>query len=380
MAAPTLVLRKHFARLQDPRRRARRRHLLMDILVIALCAVIAGANSWPEIETFGRKRLAWLQRFLELPNGIPSHDTFERVFDRLAPHAFESCFRHWVATLATELGWGHIAIDGKTLRGSHCRGKGLGPLHLVSAWADQARLTLGQVAVDEKSNEITAIPQLLELLELRGALVTIDAMGCQKEIAQRIVTGGGDYVLAVKDNQPNLLEDIQQALEKAFDTNYAGIEHDTYVTEERGHGRQERRSYVVLYELDGIRDRSLWEGLQAIGMCVRERTVNGTTSEETHYFIGSVSSRATTYAAALRNHWGIENRLHWQLDVSFREDANRVQKRNGAENLALLRRLALALLKRHPGKGGINTKRYAAALDTQFLEEVLASAGKLGNV
>jgi predicted transposase YbfD/YdcC len=379
MVVKTIALRKHFARLKDPRRRARRRHLLLDIILMALCAVIAGANSWQDIETFGHQRQEWLRRFLELPNGIPSHDTFERVFDWLDPEAFQRCFRAWVAALAAQSGWGHIAIDGKALRGSHSRGKGLGPLHLVSAWAAHAQLTLGQVAVEDKSNEITAIPRLLELLDLEGALVTIDAMGCQKEIAQGIVAGGGDYVLAVKDNQPNLLEDIQQTLVKAFDTNYQDMLYDTHVTEERGHGRHERRSYVVLYHLEGLRDRELWRGLQALGMCVRERTIKGETSEETHYFIGSTKGRAATYAAALRNHWGIENNLHWQLDISFREDANRVQKRNGAENLALLRRLALALLKRHPSKKSINTKRYLATLDTQFLEEVLASGGKLGN-
>lgn len=376
----TCAIRKHFVNLRDPRHPSRRRHLLMDIVVIALCAVIAGANTWPEIETFGRKRWAWLRKFCALPNGIPAHDTFERVFDHLRPRVFQACFRRWVQALAADLELPHIAIDGKTLCGSHNRGKGLGPLHVVSAWATHAHLSLGQVAVAEKSNEITAIPQLLELLDLHGALVTIDAMGCQKEIAKKIVAGGGEYVLAVKDNQPHLLEDIQQTLEKALDTNYATMTYDTFETEEKGHGRYERRTYVVLYELDAIRDRALWDGLAAIGMCVRTRTVKGETSEEAHYFIGSMSSSAASYAAGLRNHWGIENNLHWQLDVSFREDENRVQKRNGAENLALLRRFALALLKRHPSKQSINRKRYSAALDTQFLEEVLAAGGTLGEL
>lgn len=380
MTQATCAIRKHFVNLRDPRHPTRRRFPLMDLVVIALCAVIAGANTWPEIETFGRKRWAWLRKFCTLPNGVPSHDTFERVFDRLKPGAFQACFRRWVQALAAELGLPHIAIDGKTLCGSHSRGKGLGPLHVVSAWATQAHWSLGQVVVDAKSNEITAIPQLLELLDIHGALITIDAMGCQKDIAKKIVTGGGDYVLSVKENQPRLLEDIQQTLEKALDTNYATLKYDTFETEEKGHGRHEQRSYVVLYELESIRDRTLWEGLAAIGMCVRTRTVKGETTEETHYFIGSMTSSAATYAAGLRNHWGIENNLHWQLDVSFREDENRVQKRNGAENLALLRRFALALLKRHPGKESIKRKRYSAALDTQFLEEVLAAGGTLGDL
>jgi predicted transposase YbfD/YdcC len=380
MTPATCTIRQHFANLRDPRQPSRRRHPLLDIVLIALCAVIAGANTWPQIETFARKRRDWLRKFCSLPHDIPTHDTFERVFDRLQPRAFQACFRRWVQALASNLGLPHLAIDGKTLCGSHCRSKGLGPLHVVSAWATQAHLSLGQVVVAEKSNEITAIPQLLELLDIQGALITIDAMGCQKEIAAKIVAGGGDYVLAVKENQPNLLEDIQQTFEQALDTNYAGMDYDTYETQEQGHGRSERRSYVVLYALDGIRDRALWDGLTAIGMCVRTRTVKGETSEEAHYFIGSMKSSAASYAAGLRHHWGIENNLHWQLDVSFREDENRVQKRNGAENLTLLRRLALALLKRHPSKPSINLKRYNATLDTQFLEEVLCAGGTLGEL
>ena len=220
-----LSIPRFFAPLKDPRRVHRRLHHLQDIVVIALCAVIAGAQDWQEIETFGRKRRDWLRRFLELPNGIPSHDTFERVFDRLKPQAFQACFRAWVRALGAALGIKHVAIDGKTLRGSGSAK--LGPLHLVSAWATAQRLSLGQVAVDAQSNEITAIPALLELLDLQGALVTIDAMGCQKDIAAKIVAGGGHYALTVKDNQPHLLEDIQASFERAIDQDFAGVEHDT---------------------------------------------------------------------------------------------------------------------------------------------------------
>jgi predicted transposase YbfD/YdcC len=366
---PDRSIPRYFAKLKDPRRRHRRLHDLQDIVVIALCATIAGAQDWHEIETFGRKRHDWLQRFLRLPHGIPSHDTFERVFDRLNPQAFQACFREWVAAVSEALRIQHVAIDGKTLRGSGSAK--LGPLHLVSAWATAQHLTLGQVAVDEKSNEITAIPALLELLDLQGALVTIDAMGCQKAIAQKIVDRGGHYALTVKDNQPHLLADIQDAFAAALDGNCAGLEHDTYARRERGHGREEYRRYTVLHATDGIRQREDWAGPTTIGLCYSERTVAGETTTETRYFIGSKRASAKYYGTGLRNHWGIENSLHWQLDVTFREDYNRVRRRNAAENLALLRRLTLSLLQAHPAKLSVAKKRFAAALDPVFLEEIL---------
>src|SRR5262245_42429311 len=300
---PDLSLPTFFAKLRDPRRAHGRLHRLQDILVIALCAVIAGAQDWQQIVTFGRKRLEWLRGFLELPNGIPSHDTFERVFDRLKPQAFQDCFREWVQAVSAALRIKHVAIDGKTLRGSGSAK--LGPLHLVSAWATAQHLSLGQVAVDAKSNEITAIPALLGLLDLNGALVTIDAMGCQKEIAQKIVAQGGHYALTVKDNQPQLLHDIQESLAQVLESDTAGLEHDTYETRERGHGREEHRCYTVIHNIAGIRQAEHWAGLTTIGMCYSERTVTGVTSEEVRYFIGSKPASAKYYAKALRNHWGI---------------------------------------------------------------------------
>ncbi|HLN29956.1 MAG TPA: ISAs1 family transposase [Gemmataceae bacterium] len=378
MATSPLAISRYFTRLRDPRRRHLRRHLLIDIIVIALCAVICGANDWQEIATFGKRRRCWLQTFLTLPNGIPSHDTFERVFDRIAPDAFLACFQQWVEALAHGLGLEHIAIDGKALRHSGAAAKGLRPLHVVSAWATQCHLSLGQVAVDAKSNEITAIPRLLELLDLHGALVTIDAMGCQKEIAKKVVAGGGDYVLAVKDNQPHLLEDIQEVIGQALESNFEGYRHDLYETVERGHGREETRSYLILTEPEGIRDQELWTGLKVVGMCMRTRVVNGEQSDETHYFIGSRAMGAQGYAEVVRGHWGIENNLHWQLDIVFGEDGNRVQRRNGAENLSQLRRMALGLLKRHPEEESIKCKRLSAALDTDFLEEILLAGCNLG--
>lgn len=372
---PDLSIPRFFARLRDPRRAHRRLHRLQDILVIALCAVIAGAQDWQQIATFGRKRRDWLGGFLELPHGIPSHDTFERVFDRLKPQAFQACFRDWVQAVSSALRVKHIAIDGKTLRGSGSAK--LGPLHLVSAWATAQHLSLGQVAVGAQSNEIAAIPVLLEMLDLHGALVTIDAIGCQKAIARKVVDQGGHYALTVKDNQEHLLEDIQDAFVKALDTEFTGLDHDTYETRERGHGRQEYRSYTVIRSTEGIRNADAWANLSTIGLCYSERTVKGETTYEVRYFIGDKKAGARYYANGLRHHWGIENNLHWQLDVNFAEDDNRVSKRNAAENLALLRRLTLSLLKAHPSEESIARKRFAAALDPAFLEEVLRGDGIL---
>jgi predicted transposase YbfD/YdcC len=380
MAATPRVgsLKRHFRRLPDPRVVGRTRHLLVDILVLAICGVIGNCDDWPDIVVFAQKREAWFRRFLKLPGGIPCHDTFERVFAALDPRAFERCCLAWLREVGSLLGLGHIAIDGKTLRGS--AGSSLGPLHLVSAWATQAKLSLAQVAVDGKSNEINAIPQLLDLLDLKGALVTIDAIGCQKAIAQKVVAGGGDYVLVVKGNQEHLLQDIQETVAKAVDGELPARVARTHTTREQGHGRQEERSCVVIQHTAGIRDRRLWPGLTTVGMCRRQRTVNGQTSEEVWYFIGSRRMAARAYAQALRGHWGIENNLHWQLDVSFHEDASRIENRHGAANFALLRKLALALLKQHPRKDSMARKRKTAALDPDFLAETLAGAANLEKV
>lgn len=368
-----LALQTYFRNLKDPRRAPR--HLLLDIVGIAVCAVISGANDWQQIATFAQQRHDWLRRFFKLPEGIPCHDTFERVFDCIDPRAFAHAFSRWMQALAEAAGLRHIAIDGKTLRRSGSPTRGLGPLHLVSAWATANSLVLGQVVVDGKSNEITAIPELLDLLELRGAFVTIDAMGCQKAIAQKIIERGGHYLLTVKENQEHLLDDIQQSLVDACENDFAGMQHDTYETRESGHGRQEYRCYTVLHDTGGIRHQDDWTGLTTIGMCYSQRTVGDKVSEETRYFIGSKVASARTYGKALRNHWGIENGLHWQLDVTFREDSNREQGRSAAANLALVRKLALTLLKRHPLKQSIACKRLHAALDENFLEAVVRQSG-----
>ena len=380
MAATTHVgsIKKHFRHLPDPRVVGRTRHLLIDIVVIAICAVIADCDDWSDIAQFAQKREAWFRRFLKLPGGLPSHDTLGRVFAALDSRAFQRCCLDWFRALADLMGIGHLAIDGKTLRGS--AGAKLGPLHVVSAWATQAHLSLGQVAVDKKSDDITAIPQLLELLDLHGVLVTIDAMGCQKEIARRVVDGGGDYVLAVKGNQGHLLEDIQATVAPALDGKLGAAVVSEYATQEQGHGRQEERYYVVIHDVDGLRDRQAWPGATSVGMCCCERAVAGEVSSEVHYFIGSRRMGARRYGQVLRQHWGIENNLHWQLDISFGEDQSRIQEPHAAENFGLLRKIALSLLKRNPSKKSIARKRKAAALDTAFLEEIVAGAANVERI
>ena len=378
MAPTPIALCQYLDRLPDPRIDRCKRHLLLDIVTMALCAVLGGADTWPQVATFARRRQDWFKRFLELPNGIPSHHTFRRVFDRLAPQPLQRALVAWLHHLSEALGVKHIAIDGKTLRHSGCGASALGRLHLVSAWATEANLTLGQVAVQDKSNEITAIPLLLELLDLKGAWVTLDAMGCQKEIARQVVEGGGDYVLMVKGNQERLRDDIVDCFVRTYDADCRDTAYTKHETVEEGHGRHERRIYEVIAEPAGIRDRQAWPKLGVIGKCYSERTVNGKTSCEGRYFIGSRRCQAKRYGEVLRNHWRIENNLHWQLDVTSGEDASRIRSRHGGENIALLRRLALGLLKQHPSKASIPTKRYEASLDVAFLEEVLKQGPKLG--
>jgi predicted transposase YbfD/YdcC len=376
MAAISRVgsIKHYFTSLKDPRVRKRTEHRLIDIIAIALCGVIANCDGWTDIIDFAKNRLAWFKGFLKLPNGIPSHDTFERVFAKIDPAAFNRCCIAWLHDVSDLVGLGHIAIDGKTLRGS--ASYQLGPLHLVSAWATQANLTLGEVAVEGKSNEIEAIPELLKLLDLKGALVTIDAIGCQKAIAQQIVDKGGDYLLAVKANQEHLLEDVQATVTKARNGELPKHQVATVTTTAEGHGRIEQRTYTVITNLEDIRDRKLWAGLTTVGMCFHKRTVNGTTTEEAHYFIGSGRLGARKVAKASRGHWSIENNLHWQLDVHFGEDKSRIQERNAARNFASMRKLALCVLKRHPAQTSIPRKRKMAAQNPDFLAEILIGAAK----
>jgi predicted transposase YbfD/YdcC len=380
MHTPSLSFFSYFGRLRVSNWTGRSPYRIVDLVFITLCATIANADNWVQIEAWARDRRDWLARFCELPRDeqgnpiTPSHDTLERLFKRIDPPAFAHCFRRWTAVLAEKLGLKQIAIDGKTLCGSADPANGLRALHLVSAWSTENHLTLAEVAVDAKSNEITAIPLLLELLDVKGALVSIDAMGCQKKIAKKIVEGGGDYVLPVKANQERLSDDIELTFAAAAAVDFEGVEHDIYQTEERGHGRIERRVYIVIKQLGLIRDRDEWEKLTVVGKCFHEREVDGVVQIHDQPFIGSQDAGARVYGEAFRGHWGTENGQHWQLDVSFGEDGNQVANRNAAENLAQVRRLALGLLKRCPGKGSIKTKRYKAALNSEMVEQALSAA------
>jgi predicted transposase YbfD/YdcC len=361
-----LDIAHHFANLPDPRHPAfQEHHLLGDILVITLCAVLSGARSWDAIARFGHCKEAWLRSLgLTLPNGPPSHDTYNRVFAALDPLAFQHCFTSWINTVCDTLGFTHIPVDGKTLRGS--RGPDGTALHLVSAWATAQRLTLAQVAVPDKSNEITAIPELLRLLDLQGALVSIDAIGCQRAIAQQIRDSGGDYLLAVKDNQPTLHADIQAAFDKALALDLEGVRHDLFVTEETRHGRYEERVYLVLYEPQGLSTATDWADLRAIVQVYRTRQVGDEESVETAYYISSATASAAVLAEGIRAHWGIENGQHWCLDVLFGEDRCRSRQGNAAENLAWLRRMVLSLLRHDGSKDSAPTKQLQAALEDDY--------------
>jgi predicted transposase YbfD/YdcC len=380
---------EHFAALPDPRRDHGKIHLLDEIIFMAICAVLCGADNWLEIAEYSKSKIGWLSTFLTLPGGIPSHDTFRRVFCLLDPLAFQACFSDWIMALMDRHGLTaiprdpselrQIAIDGKTQRGSARRTVGQSPLHMVSAWAVENHLTLGQVATHAKSNEITAIPELLKLLDLEGAVVTIDAMGCQKDIAAGIIQRGGGYALAVKENQPHLYEDIEQSFEKALENGEPGVDFTEVVTEEVRGGRHEARTCCVIKNLSGIRDARLWVGLTAICMVTSERVVNGVPTSEVRYYIGSVDATAEEYMKWVRGHWGIENSLHWVLDVCFREDEQRHWAGNSAENLSWLRKLALCLLKAEKNSKGksIRRRRLLAGWKNEYLLSVLTQIAEI---
>jgi predicted transposase YbfD/YdcC len=341
------------------------------MIAIALCAVICGAESWEDVAEYGRQKEPWLKTFLRLPHGIPSHDTFNRVFRLLRPDHFQACFARWMQALVETTDGRIVAIDGKTLRHSFDRAAGKSALHLISAWAVANGVSLGQRAVDGKSNEITAVPELLKLLELEGAIVTLDAMGCQREIAVCIRQKGADYVLAVKDNQPRLFADVLATFENALG-GQRGETYQQHTVQERRHGRKERREYYVVRELSKIRDRDSWTDLNSLAMVYTERTLNGKTSEETRYYISSCSGSVRQLAGAIRGHWGIENSLHWSLDVTFGEDAHRLRKDHGPENMALFRRAALSLVgQERVEKGSLRRKRLRAGWNNAYLEKLL---------
>lgn len=374
--SPLASFQAHFAKIDDPRVERTRQYALLDILVIAICAVTCGADTWVDVEAWGKAKLDWLRQYLPLPNGIPSHDTFGDVFGRLKPEQFETSFLSWVQAVMGATGGKVVAVDGKTLRRSHDRRLGKSAIHMVSAWASTNHLLLGQVKVDEKSNEITAIPALLELLALGGCIVTMDALGTQTEIARAIVDQGADYVLAVKENQGHLYEDLVATFQEAEQRQFAQVPHSYAKTINKGHGRVEIRECWVIERLDyveALRTAERWAELRSLIMIRAERRLGEQVSVERRYYISSRPDPAERQLAVIRSHWGIENELHWCLDVAFREDDSRIRQGDGAQNFSYLRRLALTLLKREPtAKIGLKAKRLKAGWDHDYLLRVLA--------
>jgi predicted transposase YbfD/YdcC len=374
---PDGSIRAHFGQVVDPRVERTKHHQLLDIILIAICGVICGADNWVEIEQCGNDKLDWFRTFLSLPNGIPSHDTFGDVFARIDPAQFQAGFRSWVQTLAHLLPGDSIALDGKVLCGSLDTASGQKPLDMVSAWAGRAQLVLAQVKVDQKSNEMTAIPALLDLLALSGCIVTIDAMGCQREIAQAILDKDADYLLALKGNQGHLLADVTDIFTTARAVAFKEVAHDQTHTTGKEHGRMEtRRCWTISdpMELGYLRDYREWPHLRSVVMLEATRQVGTHASVERRYYISSLALSATRALEIVRAHWGIENEVHWVLDVAFREDDCRVHTDFAPQNLAVIRHLALNLLKQEQtAKVGIKAKRLKAGWSTAYLRKVLAA-------
>ena len=361
-----------FGQIEDPRMDRQKKHKLIDIIAIAVCAAIAGADTWTGVHAFGKGKQEWLGTFLDLSNGIPCHDTFGRVFSLLDPAFFQQAFRQWVAAIQGKVE-GVVAIDGKTVRRSHDHARQDKAIHIVSAWAAECGISLGQLRVDGKSNEITAIPELLRLLDLNGCIVTIDAMGCQREIAREIRHAGGDYLLAVKGNQEALADDVEQEFKLAMAEDFAHMDYHYHETIGKAHGRIEKRQYWYTHDIQGLGTLERWPGLKGMVMCRATRTQADQTSVEDRYFITScIHHDVEKIAAAVRNHWAVENSLHWVLDVVFLEDQSRIRKGHAAENMAAIRKIAHNALKMNTSrKSGVKEKRLQAAWDEKYLEEIL---------
>ncbi len=374
---PLEQLSSRFAELGDPRLERSKLHELLDIITIAICAVICGADDWVEIEQFGNDKLPFFSKFLGLPNGVPSHDTFGRVFARLNSEQFQSCFLEWVQDLMSSSGEelkGVVAIDGKTLCGSRDKAGGKGAIQMVSAWAQEHRMVLGQVKVEDKSNEITAIPQLLKLFDLTECIVTIDAMGCQTEIARNITDEGAEYVLSLKGNHSTMHQDVITLFDEGLANGFKEIRHQKEETVEKGHGRIERRRYWLVDDpeyLAYLNPKGAWTNLRGVGMVQAEREMAGVVTSERRYYLCSVG-RVAEFRAASRGHWSIENNLHWVLDVAFREDHNRTRTDHSAHNFAILRHIALNLLKgEKTAKVGVKVKRLKCGWNEYYLLNVL---------
>lgn len=375
VTAADRALLTHFAALTDPRVERTKLHPLVNILTVAICAVICGAESWDEIAAFGEARAEWFGAFLDLSPGIPSHDTFNRVFAALDPAQFEACFLAWVRAAHPVLPAQVLALDGKTVRRSHDRGAGKAAIHLVSAWAAETRLVLAQAKVDDKSNEITAIPAVLRALDVQGCLVTIDAMGCQRAIAQQVVDQGGDYVLALKDNQPTLAADVHECFAQARVSGSTDAGHDAHEAVDKGHGRVEiRRRWAITDPevLAWLQAEHDWPGLRGIGMVQTERRLADRTTVGTRLYLLSRPLSAQALGEAVRSHWGIENQAHWVLDVSFGEDRSRIRRGVAAENAAILRRIALNVIRQHPWKRySIKARRLIAGWNDAYRLQLL---------
>jgi predicted transposase YbfD/YdcC len=373
---------RHFEDLEDPRSEVNLQHPLISVVVISLMAVLAGATGPTAIARWAQLKADELLDVLLLPHGIPRKDVFRRVLSALKPEAFQTCFANWLASLragaaaATGIEQPILAVDGKTLRRSHDRRKGLGALHSVSVWASEFGLTLGQVATEEKSNEITAIPEVLKLVDLQGAIVTIDAMGTQKGIAAQIVDSKADYVLGLKGNQSKLHEAVADYVVEQWENDFADAQARRHVTTEKAHGREETRTYIQMPAPQSLPGLRLWKGLLTIGIVVHECLRNGKETHEVRYYISSLTMGVKRFAHAVRSHWGIENACHWSLDVTYREDESRIRDTRMRENFAWLNRFTLSLLKQHPCKDSVAMKRRSCGWDFDFMTEVLA--GKEG--
>jgi predicted transposase YbfD/YdcC len=372
-----LAIWSHFEGLKDPRVERTRRHELMDIVIISLLAVVCYADGWSEIVDYAKTKESWLRTFLKLPNGIPCDDTFRRVFAALDPEQFQACFLSWTRSLVGGTNGKLVAIDGKTARHSFAGEEGKGPLHLVSAWVAQNQLVLGQVATESKSNEITAIPKLLELLDLHGATVTIDAMGCQKAIAEKIVDGGADYILALKDNHPTLHGEVELFFDSVRAEGLQDLRWDRSESVDGGHGRIELRRVFASDDIDWMAEKASWKALRSVVMVESERTIGEKTSVERRYYLSSLAADAGAIGEKIRGHWGIENELHWVLDMAFNEDRSRIRRGKAPDNFALLRKIALNLLKHEKTcRRGLEGKRKRAAWDDQYLLKVLEAGAR----